>query len=173
MKKINTTYALAFFSVLVCVGAVFLLVSIMGVLGDARSFERNIAERTARAESQFLTARFSARFRAETEEARREAESHFLPEADIALFIEEVEKLARLAGVSLEVGGADLKPGNVITFSLLLRSRGSFSSTFRFLGLLETLPYASSVDDVVLEREEMGNWNGIAHLTVASMRDTR
>jgi hypothetical protein len=156
----------------VCVSLGF-LAYIFSVLIKADTFSREAQGRIAVAERQFAQSRSFVRVHTETALAREQLKQVFVEEEDIALFIEEIEELARTAGIALEVGSVELGTGVWSDLSLTVRFSGNFSSTYRFLALLETVPYSSSIETVSFQKNTEGTtWEGTARVVVTA-RNTK
>lgn len=94
----------------------------------------------------------------ETREKREAAESIFVGPEELILFIEDLEKIGRESGVSLDVESASPASGNSAP-SFRLGLRGDFQNLFLYLLLLENLPYEINLDEASLEKTSSGENN--------------
>ena len=80
-----------------------------------------------------------------TKEERNKLNIYFITRDTLGAFIEELESLAKRAGVSLALGEPSFqkdkagKSDKYVKFSL--RAEGDFNKVFKFLTLMESLPY--------------------------------
>lgn len=123
------------------------IADVEGKIGSARSREQ--AERSLR------------QLVADTEAERAELRSHSLEQGSAAALIELLERDARGTGIAFSIGGVavDPKDGPFDVLKVSMRGQGSFSAVMRLLSLIETIPYASTVESVALEREMDGRWS--------------
>lgn len=93
---------------------------------------------------------------ADTKDQRAKLDALALPSDGAADFIDAVEQTAKGAGVSIDIGSVSVTPkkGSFDALSLSVTAGGSFSSAIRFLKLVETLPYASTVSAIALNAVE-------------------
>lgn len=105
-----------------------------------------------------------------TKEERAQLDELALHGDDVAGFIGSIEKEGRVAGVKFEIGNVTVTPKNDLfdTLSLSLQSVGTFSDVTLFLKLVETLPVASVVESVVLEKGSDKNALWTLNLTMSS-----
>jgi hypothetical protein len=119
----------------------------------------------------------------ETQSERIELDSYFVSSDGIVSFIKEVEGLATLSGLEVEidsVGTTEYFAGEDLSeileiLGLNLRVKGEWSSSFYFLNLLERMPYQVSFDQFSLEAEnstedEASNWKGRIGLKVLKIK---
>lgn len=98
-------------------------------------------------------------------------DSIFLNEENIVVLIEKLEQMASQAGVVLNLGGISMKAdGGGDTPVVQLSVRGDFRKIYHYLALVENLPYYTSVDKFVFEKEDEGLWCSNFELTVKSFR---
>ncbi len=71
---------------------------------------------------------------------REQVETHFAQSSNVVPFLDTVEKLARDAGVSSEVRSVDIAEDKS-ELIVSLETKGTFTSTYRFIRLLENSPY--------------------------------
>lgn len=111
----------------------------------------------------------------ETEASREELLTHVVSVENPASFIEEVERLGRQAGVSIEIGSVDIEDSaanSLNSVSLSVRAEGSWDRVVRFVRATEILPYGVSVSDLSLDGlEREGTWT--ASLSLAVLASSR
>lgn len=74
----------------------------------------------------------------------------FADSKNLVLFIEKLESAARDAGIKLEISSAELFAADAGAYpKFQLSAEGSFGQNFRFLQLLETLPYQLEITDAI------------------------
>lgn len=133
------------------------------------AFSALAQEKIAVAERRYAQARLFVRAHAETSASRARAFSLIVAEEEVGTFIETIEDRAREADVVLEIGGVELGSGPArSSLTVSARFKGTFSEAYRFLALLETLPYASSVESLSLQKNKEGGWDGYALVSVVS-----
>lgn len=130
------------------------IADVEGQIGSARS--REAAERSLR------------QLVADTEAERAALRSHSLAQGSAAALIELLERDARSAGIAFEIGGVSVDPkdGPFDVLKVSMRGQGSFTAVMRLLSLIETIPYASTVEAAALERGVNGRWSGTFTLGV-------
>lgn len=89
----------------------------------------------------------------DTSPVRKALDDLFIAKDGIAAFIESVEALGSLSGLSLEVGGISVEAAPVESdkreqLSLSLQTKGSWANTMKFLSLIENLPFVASLSAV-------------------------
>ena len=169
MNSLSSTRIAALFSGLFLAAALALLMFMLIVLSRADSFSAEAQEKIISAERRFAQARSFVRIHTETARARQQARTLSVSEEDIARVLTELEALARTAGVSLTVGGVDFDPKPGGALSLSLRFAGTFSHVYQFLALVETVPYAASIESASLQHTGEGtSWEGFALLDIHS-----
>ena len=100
----------------------------------------------------------------------------FTDSGNLVAFIEKLEVAAQDAGVSLKIESAELTSGdkknkeNLPHFNII--SRGSFGQNFRYLELLESMPFQIEIKDAALtmrSEEKVGKyWEFRASITLLS-----
>lgn len=132
---------------------------IEGKLEDARFREAH-----ARSVKQLL---------ADTQPQRDALEGASLPKDGAAQLINLLERDARAAGVAFSIGGVSVDPkdGPLDALKITMLAEGTFASVMRLIRLVETVPYAATVDAVVLERGERGAWSATLSIAVAMRKD--
>jgi len=146
---------------------------------------QTIADHTAKEHSY----NFIQNLEAETEEERAELQTFFLHdnEQDTLRFINELETLGRLLGVSLKTNSLDIKvatpPTNtnnnnasttpVVTdpydrLQISLEIEGSAEAVRRYVTMLENLPYDKNLHKISLRRDAEKNnvWVGTVELSL-------
>ena len=113
-----------------------------------------------------------------TEKERALIESYFVQEGkgEIADFVEVVESMSRLAGVSMSVSSILLKnqeEDNVVEeLNLGLEVKGSWAKTVYFLEFLEALPYKLSFNRFYIEKiEDSSLWESTFNISVLKLSD--
>jgi|GEM_PF-4723455 len=106
----------------------------------------------------------------DTQKERDQLDALAVSKDGAANFISAIENEGRSVGIKLEVGNVLItsKEGLFDTLSLNLQATGDFTSLSRFLKLIETIAYASSIKSVVIERkdEKSGLWTLTAAVSV-------
>lgn len=97
-------------------------------------------------------------------------QSRFVPETAVVAFIDGLESRGRALGATLEVlsvstGGAPARPTLVLSVAI----EGTFDSVLRAVGAVEYAPYAISVSDLSVGRDDKRNWSANLKLVVASV----
>lgn len=101
----------------------------------------------------------------ETNEANiRKVESLFVDENELLLFFDEVKDLSQSVGASSEL----VSLSNAVKTGLVFKyqATGSFDGVFRFIRLLENMPYYVTVDSVSFKRTIIPNEDGVTTRTV-------
>ena len=89
-------------------------------------------------------------------------DSFFIKEGSDIIFIEQVENLAKIAGVLLEINSVSPDTG---ALRMSLKAEGTFSSLYHFLLMIEALPYQIQISDVeVLGGKEDGKWESLFNI---------
>lgn len=128
--------------------AVQYIADVEGQIGNARSREQSM-----RSLRQLIT---------DTEQERTTLSQYSVGSDGAASLIELLERDARGLGISFAIGGVSVDPkeGPFDTLKVSMQASGSFSAVMRLLALIETIPYASTVEAITLQREENGQWGG-------------
>lgn len=93
----------------------------------------------------------------DTSETRAKINTFMIPQGGEVDFLEEIEALGRIAGVSLEVVSVENEDGviesaaDLDSFRLHLEATGGWNSVYRFLRLLEELPVRSVISQARME----------------------
>lgn len=85
-------------------------------------------------------------------EERKQLEAHFARSSDVVPFLDTIEGLAREAGVSEDVSSVDIS-GDKQGLMVVMEAKGSFTSLYKFLTLLENSPYELELTGVNLSKE--------------------
>lgn len=91
--------------------------------------------------------------------------------ADVVAIVDAIESTGKAAGVDAQVSNALTEGGGkasaVSGYSFIVQGRGTFSSLMHVVALLQNLPWASSLDDLNLEKDP-GNpdWSMSARVRV-------
>lgn len=161
--------------ILVCVSAAAFLAAAAApvyVYLETRTAERYVADMEAQlgsARSREVAARSTKQLLVDTEAARSRLEAASLSQDGAAAFIDMLERDARSAGVAFDIGGVSVEPkdGPLNALRVSMRGTGAFAAIMRLAALVETVPYASSVESLVLEREDSGAWSAVIVVSVA------
>ncbi|MBI2023979.1 hypothetical protein HYT00_01120 [Candidatus Giovannonibacteria bacterium] len=108
------------------------------------------------------------RFLDETGNERKILSSAFVNEKSLVHFIEDLEKSGRENGVEVEVHAVNLAEGQNEPPSFRLESAGNFSSVYKYLISLETLPYEIVFRRVFWDAESEGKWRGVYEINLVS-----
>ncbi|PIP86649.1 hypothetical protein COV42_00160 [Candidatus Campbellbacteria bacterium CG11_big_fil_rev_8_21_14_0_20_44_21] len=120
---------------------------------------------------------------AETKEKREALDSYFIPAADIVSFIQEVEALSALSGIEIEIGSVDVREfledetssDRLEFLDISMTTEGSWSGSFRFLELLENMPYLIALNKFALDAKQNTEgetlyWEGALGLRVLKLK---
>lgn len=104
---------------------------------------------------------------------REVIENLFIGEKEIVRFIEDLEEAGRTSGVGLEVQSAALAPGpKELGPSFRLSAAGDFKTLFRYLLLVENLPYETAWEQITLQKTaaegKAPSWSGLYTLKLLS-----
>lgn len=102
---------------------------------------------------------------------KTKVEAAFAGEKELVRFIEDVERLAALSGITLEIKSASLpldpkEKGPVFTLNI----KGGFGQAFRFLTLLESANYEIIFEEARLNKSEEAGWAGQVRLKLLSYK---
>lgn len=114
---------------------------------------------------------FAAKTLAETTESRAIVAGAFLRGSELISFIEKLESLAKTAGVDFNLDEPKSLAGKTGGLHLTFSATGSFTGLYRFLALLENLPYRIDWNSLDWSQKSGTTWSGIFDLTVASYVD--
>lgn len=81
---------------------------------------------------------------------RAKLDAYFINPDQLAVFIEELEKLATVAKVDFNLTSAQIDNKNQLVAHFNLEVGGSFQEVFQFLGLVENMPFGLSLRQVQL-----------------------
>jgi hypothetical protein len=108
--------------------------------------ERQATESTTKALREFVN---------EVEGDLATLESRIVPANEAVKIIELVESLAKKERLSVEVQAEDQEYApskeELKLLALVIRTQGAWSSTYRFLSMLESLPYKTSLKSVTIQ----------------------
>lgn len=106
-----------------------------------------------------------------TVEPRAVIANAFLHTDGLVIFIEQLEGLAKTASVTLELDEPKSITGKTASLDLAFRATGSFAGLYRFLSLLESLPYRLDWRSVTWNFASGTTWSGDFALAVISYTD--
>ncbi|MEK7635119.1 MAG: hypothetical protein AAB446_01665 [Patescibacteria group bacterium] len=91
--------------------------------------------------------------------------SFFIQKGDEVKFIEQIETIAKNAGIKFEIESIDVKTGQENSvfkedIEVKMSMEGSWESALSFLNKLEKLPFGASVSGVSLNSSGLGTWSG-------------
>ncbi len=168
MNKINKTQKITIlttlFFVVVLVFYVFLYKQILSLNSKIISINSKlvVANRLAENEKEIVN------LLKNTETKREKLSSYFVSTENPTSFLETIESSARSVGTEVEVQSLDVKhkdkekKQSFIKVSLL--AKGSWDSMFRFMLLLENLPYVVVVSNSAFtmggDGDDFGKWEG-------------
>ena len=104
----------------------------------------------------------------ETEDLRMGIESFFVKAGEEAFFLEKVETLAAHANLQIKIFNFEKREK---VLYLNFQTQGSFSDSYYFLSLIESLPYNLSIVKVLLREAETNGqktWEGRYEITLLS-----
>ncbi len=125
----------------------------------------------------------------ETKQQRADVDAYFADVSALVPFLEQVEGLARIAGVTSKVDSvseetrplSDIQSGKdkKATYGVVnvtVSFEGSWTQAYRFLSLIEHIPYASRIERAELSKvedtsdaEKRAGWKGFVVFTVAKL----
>ena len=97
----------------------------------------------------------------DTEAERRQIDSYFVGADQTVDFVEYLESLASITGVSFKIISLSVEQiKNDFKDQIILRGEasGGWSSLMNFIALLETAPYRLNLADVAITRPEKTGW---------------
>ncbi|MBT3282845.1 hypothetical protein HON59_01515 [bacterium] len=120
----------------------------------------------------------------DTADGREKIDTYFIKDDEIINFIGEVEKIGRDIGVEVEIisvsiGDSKLQQDNVSELlNLDLEAEGSWSRVFRFLTLVEKMPFKVNISTINLEaiyegeskKYSSGIWKGFFSINAIKLR---
>jgi Tfp pilus assembly protein PilO len=112
-----------------------------------------------------------------TAATRAKLDSYFVSADNLSVFIEELEKLAAAASVGLNLSSAKLDNKNPPAAYFTLEIGGSFTAVYKFLGLVENMPFILTLRQVQLDagQDDKGTklWRGGLTLQLNSLTPTK
>ena len=122
----------------------------------------------------------------ETKQERGQLDAHFIAVSDLVPFLEKIEELAHIAGVSSKVAAVseETRPlegtagkGTNATYgviSIRVTFEGAWAQVYRFASLIEHMPYANRIEHLELSEqsattEKRADWEGSIVFTVAKL----
>jgi hypothetical protein len=119
----------------------------------------------------------------ETNLDREELDTRFISSDGLVSFITQVEALATLSGVSVDIGNVSVSEylhqgskSELLEFlNMSISVSGSWENNFYFLNLLESLPYNISIDSFNLQTggdtdNKITKWNGAFDLKTLKIK---
>ncbi len=115
-----------------------------------------------------------------TESERMLVDGFVLRADEVVMFLERLESLAQTVGVEMETDSVSTavygdKGSAWETFVVNFSTEGSWTLTYRFLSLLEHLPYLSKLTQVTVEKSLTGEesfWRGTFRLEVLKRKSS-
>ncbi len=168
MKRKTLTIAAS----VVCGTALVLLGAWIFIVYKSYSYKSQIATisqelKTKSSENVYLTS-----LKTTLREAKNEAEAidkRFVSEENVPAFITMLEDKATDLGVKVDFGSINLEEGQILdgTLKLQISGSGTWENVMRFIVMLDSLPYASTIEEMRLHNpsdfSEKGNvtseWN--------------
>jgi len=92
----------------------------------------------------------------DTKQKREKLQSYFITEEEAVSFIEQLETLSTVAGVSLSISSVDVKKEGL---SVQLNTESAWTETYHFLTLVESMPLKVSIDQARFRYNGNGVWN--------------
>lgn len=90
------------------------------------------------------------------EKEKTELETHFIQSSNLVPFLDTIEGLALKVGATAETVSVDISPDN-LNLLVGLKARGSFTSLYKFLTLLENSPYELEFTSLDISKEMIQN----------------
>lgn len=85
------------------------------------------------------------------ETERAQLDTHFIKSTDVVVFLDTVEDLAPRVNAKAEVALVDIAPDST-SLNVEMKASGTFEALYRFLMLLENLPYQVEIVSMNLQR---------------------
>jgi hypothetical protein len=183
MIKLNKTQKNATILILL---NIFLLAGYLVVSGEISNNNNQISSLTEELDRSLIKGKnlnLSRRITEETAIERDKLDSYFISSNDVVSFIKEIENLANLADVSIEINSVSIgdyveeqKKSDVIeVLDLDINLSGSWSGSFHFISLLEEMPNKISVERLNLSAKESSNnkttkWDGAIGLKILKLK---
>ncbi len=183
-KKLHQQMIFAMVCVLLSAGALLLL------LWSVRHTQASIGTLTGTlvASSTHQTSETLLQRRVEeTKQQRADVDAYFVDVSALVPFLEQIEDLARIAGVSSkvvavseetrplsDVQGGKGKNATYGVISVTVSFKGAWAQAYRFLSLVEHIPYVSRIERAELSQveetaQQSAGWSGLVVFTVAKL----
>jgi len=170
MKEIiaSIIFVLFSFSLLVGLGNFF-----VGKIYEKRDHLVGIQREIQRTEARQQNVKDLEKLFGEVQEREDEIKNVFVSERSVVAVIEAFEASARDVGVQLEVESAALPTGSAVRGpEIQLHLEGNFDGLYRYVKVLEVLPFQFSVDFLNISKrksvEGSAEWTATIRLTVLS-----
>ena len=98
---------------------------------------------------------------------RQEAEKVFIYKKNLVDFVKELEHIAELTEVRLEIESATFSSSQKNLPSFQFKIKGDFDSVYRYFKILEVLPYQLSFDSLQMLGSGQ-EWKGMTRITLLS-----
>jgi Tfp pilus assembly protein PilO len=92
----------------------------------------------------------------EIKEETAKVDAVFLNRKNIVSFIEKLEDIAKKSDVSMQIISASLEQGNIKSPHFRINLAGDFDKLFKFIVLVENMPYLTSFKNVDITRKNGG-----------------
>lgn len=101
----------------------------------------------------------------DTETERKKLSEYFITKKNAVSFIEQMEKIGKSAHVALSVNSVSDEAKDTGVINLNFSVMGSFSNIFRFIELVDTVPYKVTIKKMDIQavndqKEENLKWSG-------------
>ena len=144
-----------FINIFFIIAALFLFVTIR-TKNRSISSKQNSIESILKADDQLVVLQSSLE---ETKKDRAKLETFLVDKETIATFLEYIEALGKTAGVKASVASLSedtrfpVSGSEVPVLRLVLNASGSWQAVYRYLNLLQNLPYREEISSVTLRNE--------------------
>jgi hypothetical protein len=96
------------------------------------------------------------------QEEKTALENHFVPSSNAVPFLDTLAATAKSVGVKSEVTSVDLSTDHT-TFAVEFTASGSFPLVYKFIKLVENLPYEIDVNSLAIERTTPSEIKGVSN----------
>jgi len=178
MKRIQSTKKLLYVSVFAALLVVFLCGILFFQINKSQRLIEQYKEKISNRVNKAERLRSANHLLQNTKEERAKLPSYFVSGEDTVEFIEFIDSLGAESEVSMNVESVKLVDGEekdpYADLHMSVSAQGDWDSIFRFLSLLELMPYNVDIRDVMingnLKGERKGsNWSGKISFVVSKL----
>lgn len=166
--KLSQEYFILALSICIFVVAAAVPTYVYLTTARAKAYVAEVENRLGDARSREATARTTRQILADTAHEREVLEEASVASDGAALLINTLERDAKAAGISFEIGGVSVEPsdGALDMLKVSMRAEGTFATVLRALSLVETIPYVATINTIALERNDKGVWSSTTVISV-------